>query len=137
VLRFGSAPPTAQGAGGDLSLEHVLLRHAIGDNVAAVSREPAAAAVMMMPIPRRGVLRTVAGEEAARSVPHVEDVRITAKPDQLLEPLPEAGSYLGFIFARAARADDAQRAVREAYSRLTFTIDSAIDVRPAASVPSP
>ena len=34
---------------------------------------------------------------------------MTAKPDQLLEPLPEAGSYLGFIFARAPRAPDAEQ----------------------------
>ena len=46
-------------------------------------------------------LRTVTGEDEARGVPFVEDLRITAKRDQLLEPLPEAGSYLGFIFARA------------------------------------
>ena len=38
------------------------------------------------------------------TVPGIEDLRITAKPDQLLEPLPEAGSYLGFIFARAPRS---------------------------------
>jgi hypothetical protein len=31
----------------------------------------------------------------------IEDVRITAKSDQMLIPLPEGASYLGFIFARA------------------------------------
>jgi len=36
--------------------------------------------------------------------------------------LPEAGSYLGFIFARADYAPDAERAVREAHRRLTFDI---------------
>jgi hypothetical protein len=61
----------------------------------------------------------------------VEDVLITAKPDQLLEPLPEAGSYLGFIFARAPLARDAEAAVREAHRRLTFTVDAAIDVMKA------
>ena len=32
----------------------------------------------------------------------IDDVRITAKTDQLLVPLPEGASYLGFIFARGA-----------------------------------
>ena len=61
--------------------------------------------------------------------PHVEDVRITAKLDQLLEPLPEAGSYLGFVFARAPQPSEAEAAVREAHRRLVFTVDEAIEVR--------
>jgi biotin carboxylase len=112
-----------------LSLEHVLLRHALGEDMSEVRRETAAAAVMMIPIPRRGVFRTVRGEEEARRVAYVEDIRITAKPDQLLELLPEAGSYLGFIFARAPEAMDAEAAVRDAHAHLTFTIDPAIEVQ--------
>ena len=64
----------------------------------------AASAVMMIPIPSRGMLGRVDGEAEARQVPYVEDVQMTAKTGQLLEPLPEAGSYLGFIFASAAAA---------------------------------
>ena len=60
---------------------------------------------MMIPIPDRGVFRSVAGLELARATPFVEDVRITAKRDQLLEPLPEGDSYLGFIFARAPKPE--------------------------------
>lgn len=118
VLRFGPA--------GEVPLEELLLRHASGEDVRAVEREPLASAVMMMPIPRRGIFKRVDGEDEARAVPHVEDVRVTAKRDQLLEPLPEAGSYLGFIFARAAEPKTAEDAVREAYNRLLFTIDPAI-----------
>lgn len=110
------------------SLEHLLLRHAIGQDISAVRREPAAAAVMMIPIPRRGVLKHVGAEDDARRVANVEEVRITAKLDQVLEPLPEAGSYLGFIFARAPEPAAAESAVREAHLRLVFTIDPAIDV---------
>ena len=141
VLRFTPPPPSASSTrgsrqsqaagtgGGALSLEHVLLRHALGEDVSGIERDDRAAAVMMIPIPRRGVLRGVAGEAAARDVPRIEDVRITAKQDQLLEPLPEAGSYLGFIFARAASGAEAEAAVREAHRRLTFRIDPAIPVR--------
>jgi hypothetical protein len=77
---------------------------------------------MMIPIPGRGQLKRYQGETAARDVPFVEEILITAKPDQMLEQLPEAGSYLGFIFARADYAPDAERAVREAHRRLTFDI---------------
>jgi hypothetical protein len=59
-------------------------------------------------------------------VPGVDDVRITAKPDQQLVPLPEGNSYLGFIFARGATADAVEAALREAHGRLRFTVDRAL-----------
>jgi hypothetical protein len=37
-------------------------------------------------------------------------------------PLPEGASYLGFIFARAPRADGVERALRDAHARLSFKI---------------
>lgn len=107
---------------GDVSLEDVLLRHAVGEDVAAVAPASGASAVMMIPIPARGFYKGVSGVEYARQVPGVEDVVITAKADQVLEPLPEAGSYLGFIFARTSHAADAVAALREAHRRLAFTI---------------
>ena len=123
VLRFGPS--------GEMSLEELLLRHACGRDVACVEREQLAAAVMMIPIPRRGIFKRVTGLDEAREVPFVEDVRVTAKADQLMEPLPEAGSYLGFIFARAPRPQDAEAAVRAAHARLTVAIEPAIQVSPA------
>ncbi len=55
-------------------------------------------------------------------------MRITAKQDQLLEPLPEGDSYLGFIFARAQTADAVVTALREAHRRLEFQITPEIRV---------
>ena len=83
---------------------------------------------MMIPIPRRGHLRHVSGEDTARNISGITDVRITAKRDQILEPLPEAGSYLGFIFAHADTATDAERAVRKAHAALEFEIERDIPV---------
>jgi hypothetical protein len=79
-----------------------------------------------VPIPAEGLYRGVEGVDSAQQVRHVTDVRITAKADQLLTPLPEGATYLGFIFARAASAADAERAVREAHARLRFRIDRAV-----------
>jgi L-amino acid ligase C-terminal domain 2/ATP-grasp domain len=114
------------------SLEELLLSHALGESPASWTREPLAAGVMMIPIPRRGVFRGVSGVEDARRVAHVEDVRVTAKPDQILVPLPEGSSYLGFIFARAERAADVEDALRLAHARLRFAVDPEIAVRPSA-----
>src|SRR6185436_9118709 len=54
------------------SLEMLLLRHALGQDVERVERDPEASGVMMIPIPRAGTLRAIAGEPAARTVPEVE-----------------------------------------------------------------
>jgi L-amino acid ligase C-terminal domain 2 len=84
---------------------------------------------MMIPIPRRGLYKGVDGVDDARRVPHVDDVRITAKIDQVLIPLPEGASYLGFIFATAARADEVERALRAAHTALRFRVDAEVPVR--------
>jgi hypothetical protein len=107
-------------------LEELLLRHAIGEDVSFYARESVASGVMMIPIPQRGVFKGVDGIDNARAVPHVDDVQITVKADQLLVPLPEGKSYLGFIFARAATADLVVDALRQAHARLVFHIDRAL-----------
>jgi hypothetical protein len=65
----------------------------------------------------------VAGVDDAKAVPGVDDLHISAKPDQVLVPLPEGASYLGFIFAHAAAPDAVEQSLREAHARLRFTID--------------
>jgi biotin carboxylase len=121
ALRFESG-------GGVVPLEEVLLRHALGEDVSACVRERLAAGVMMIPVPRRGIYKGVRGDGSAREVEYVEDVRMTAKTDQLLEPLPEGDSYLGFIFARGARPAEVVAALREAHGRLAFEIDPELRV---------
>ena len=111
-----------------MSLEELLLRHAVGENVADVAREDSASGVMMIPIPKRGVYRGVDGVEDARAVRGIEDIRITVKPEASLVPLPEGKSYLGFIFSRRPDARDVVEALREAHSRLRFTIDREVAV---------
>jgi biotin carboxylase len=110
------------------SLEEVLIRHAIGDDITHLDRESGGAAVMMIPSPRRGLFKGVSGEDAARAVTGVREVHITAKPDQLLEQLPEAGSYLGFIVARGSSAARAEASVRAAHAKLQFDIAREIGV---------
>jgi hypothetical protein len=129
-LRFAHAGIRDSGLGipvasreSTIPLEELLLQHALGADPAMYQRDATASGVMMIPIPRRGILRGIDGIDAARQVPHVEDLKITAKTDQLLVPLPEGASYLGFIFARAGHVDDVERALRAAHARLSFTID--------------
>jgi hypothetical protein len=113
-------------AGATASLEEVLLRHATRESVAGYQREERASGVMMIPIPRDGLYKRVGGLEEAREVGWVEEITITAKPDQRIRQLPEGASYLGFIFARAPRSNQVIEALRNAHERLTFDIEPAI-----------
>jgi biotin carboxylase len=113
-----------------VSLEELLLRHACRQETRHLMREAVSSGVMMIPIPARGIYRRVEGVDVARGVPGVEDVQITAKPDQLLVPLPEGASYLGFIFARCEGPEEVVRVLRTAHDRLAFVIDREIAVRP-------
>jgi D-alanine-D-alanine ligase-like ATP-grasp enzyme len=125
---------TPLAAGDPCSLEELLLRQALGENPAPYLREDAASGVMMIPIPKRGILRRVDGLDEARAVAGIDEMHITAKPDQLLVPLPEGASYLGFIFARGERPDAVEQVLREAHTRLTFTIDPEVPVLTAGQI---
>jgi hypothetical protein len=111
-----------------IPLEELLLRHAMGETVHGWRREQCASGVMMVPIPRRGVFRAVYGFEEAGAVDLIADIRITAKPDQVLVPLPEGASYLGFIFARGREAEAVDCALRAAHARLRFVVDPELTV---------
>jgi formate-dependent phosphoribosylglycinamide formyltransferase (GAR transformylase) len=113
-----------------LTLEELLLRHAIGLDVTALERERLAAGVMMMPIPHAGLLEQVMGQEDAKQVAGIEDLRITIPIGQEVVPLPEGSRYLGFIFARAHTPASVELVLREAHRRLTFVI-TPIEARPA------
>ncbi|HEX6799808.1 MAG TPA: ATP-grasp domain-containing protein [Ktedonobacterales bacterium] len=108
--------------GAGMCLEEIIVRHALGIAVPSFSRRGKAAGVMMIPIPRGGLLKAVYGEEAARAVPHITGVEISAKLNYPIVPLPEGASYLGFIFARAADPATAEAALRAAHAKLRFEI---------------
>jgi biotin carboxylase len=128
-LRFVSADSTR------LSLEELLLRQAAGEPLDGCAREPGAAGVMMIPVPGRGRFHRVEGIEDARGIEGIEDIVITAKPGQLLEPWPEGHSYPGFIFVRAPLPERAVRLLRDAHARLRFVLDRSIPLAPRAVVP--
>jgi biotin carboxylase len=124
TLRFGTG----------MSLEELILRHALGlPFTTARDRQPAG--VMMIPIPRGGVLEAVRGQEAAAAVPGIEAITITAHPGQELVPLPEGAQYPGFIFARADTPDAVEAALREAHRRLELVICRDLPPTPPASLP--
>lgn len=114
------------GERGPRTLEALLLARALGVEVERPA-PTAASGVMMLPVPRDGVLRSVTGLERARTVPHVDAVTISVKPGQAVRGLPEGNSYLGFAFAHAALtvpepAAVVEQALRAAHGHLGFEL---------------
>ena len=108
-----------------LSLEEVILRHALRMDIPSLDREGRAAGVMMLPIPRAGMLEEVRGREEALAVPGIEDLEITALLGDELVPLPEGTRYLGFLIARGETPATVEAALRDAHRRLEFVITPA------------
>jgi hypothetical protein len=113
MLKFGTG----------ISLEELIIRHALDGDLESPVREHQPAGVMMIPIPRAGQLSAVHGLQAAESVDGIERVTISSHVGQKLVPLPEGSIYLGFIFARASSVEAVEVALREAHARLQFVIE--------------
>ncbi|MGH7699201.1 MAG: ATP-grasp domain-containing protein [Gemmatimonadales bacterium] len=105
-----------------VSLEEIVIRHALGMELPSLERERRAAGVMMIPVPGAGVLREVRGIDGARAVPLVEDVLVTAHPGERLVPWPEGSRYPGFIFARGETPEQVEAALRAAHRALEFEL---------------
>jgi biotin carboxylase len=111
ALRFGAAR---------ISLEELLLRHALGLEGSELGREEGGSGVMMIPVPRGGIFEGVEGLEEAERIAGVEEIRITARLHDYVAAWPEGASYLGFIFARADSAGGVEEALRAAHVKLRF-----------------
>lgn len=108
--------------GSGMSLEELILRQALGLAPEPAEREAAASGVIMLPIPRAGILRGVHGIEAAQAVPGVGAVEIAIPPGQPVVPLPEGHRYLGFAFAKGDTPARVEAALRKAHACLRFDI---------------
>ena len=115
---------------GGWSLEELILRHALGEDVSQARLADAASGVMMIPIPKGGIYERVEGVERARAVAGIDDVMITATEGQRLIPLPEGASYLGFLFARADSPAAVDAALRQSHAELRFHIATVLETFP-------
>src|SRR5207244_4931776 len=89
TLRFGTG----------MTLEEIILRHALGWPIASLERERPAAGVMMIPIPRGGILQSVEGFDQERAVPAMEDSTNSMQKGERVGAPPEGLAHLGFIFS--------------------------------------
>ena len=138
-LRFALHPaaPAASGEAdsnaGLIGLEELLLRHALHAPGSDAPREAAASGVMMIPVPRSGLLERVEGESAARAVPGVTSLEITARLHDYLAAWPDGSTYLGFIFACTETPQEVEDSLREAHAQLRFELTPRLPVEHPAT----
>ncbi|MHB8622025.1 MAG: ATP-grasp domain-containing protein [Sulfuricaulis sp.] len=111
LLRFGTG----------CRLEELVLMHALGERL-ELNNPAGGAGVLMIPIPQAGILRRVEGVLTAEKVPYIEELVIHVREGYELVPLPDGASYLGFIFARAPSATQAEAALRAAHACLRVVV---------------
>ena len=108
ILQFGSG----------MSLEELILRHALRMKIPTFERETQAAGVMMLPIKELGYFQALHGQDEARNTPGITLLEITARAGDLLVPLPEGTRYLGFLLAKGPSPDTVEQALRRAHQCL-------------------
>ena len=106
---------------GGTSLEERVLAHALGLPVPGY-RDGRPSGVLMLPVPRPGVLRAVEGQAEAAATPGITGLSITIPVGQRVRPLPDGDRYLGFIFAEDDTQDRVERALAVARDRLRVLI---------------
>jgi biotin carboxylase len=112
ALRFGAG----------VSLEEVIVRHAVGVGLDGLTRETQASGVMMLPIRSAGVLERVSGVSEALAIDGVNGVDISIPVGRPVIPLPEGDRYLGFVFASGPNPADVELALRRAEALLDVVV---------------
>jgi hypothetical protein len=108
--------------GTGVSLEYLILAHALGRPAGSLRTTPGAAGVLMLPIRAGGILVGVEGRERALAIPGVVGMEHTIPPGRLLVPLPEGNRYLGFVFARGDNPVQVEASLRAAHAELDVKV---------------
>ena len=76
----------------------------------------------MLQVEHNGILRSVQGLERARKQANIDAINITIPVGQVVEALPEARRYLGFIFASSSNIRETEDALRRARATLKIAV---------------
>jgi hypothetical protein len=123
LIRFSNdqSPGSQNSSDQSRSLEEIIIAQALGRNI-SIETIQQSAGVLMIPIPKSGILRKIEGLEAAQEIQYIESVRIAVRPGNELITLPEGASYLGFMIARGPSPDLVETALRQAHECLNIVI---------------
>lgn len=108
---------------GGLSLEDIILRHALGLFAKVPPLETPSTGVMMMQAQRTGRFVGVDRLEEARKIGGIDEIIVSAHPGREIEALPEGFLYLGFIFASGNTPESVEGSLREALNCIDIVME--------------
>ena len=111
------------------TLEEAVIQNSLKRPLVCRETGHPAGGVMMIPVPKAGVLRRVEGIRQAQAVRYITEVTISVRDGYRLIPLPEGNQYLGFIFAAAETPACVEQALREAHACLTIVVAPLWDIQ--------
>lgn len=106
----------------DYSLEELVISYAIGEPIKPEPQQHSSG-VLMIPVPKAGILKRVEGLTEARNTKHITSLTIDIPNGNEVNCLPESSSYLGFIFAEADTPEEVEQALRQSHDKLEFIIN--------------
>ena len=105
----------------EYSLEELVISYAINEPIKPEPQQHSSG-VLMIPVPRAGILKRVEGLTEAHKVNHITSLSIDIPIGSEVQSLPESSSYLGFVFAEANTSNEVEIALRQAHDKLNFVI---------------
>ena len=105
------------------TLETLILRNALGLDKPELRRESHASGVLMIPIPKGGVLQAIEGVEIARKIEGITGVDLTIRPGERVLAVPDGDRYLGFVFARSDTPEGAETSLRSAAKAISVIVE--------------
>lgn len=108
---------------GGVSLEELVIRHAIGMDLPERTAVHATG-VLMLPVPDAGRVTAVRGVEMAGTVDGVTSVVMSVGIGEEVLPLPVGNRYAGFVFARGDYTDEVEAALRAAWSVIEVEVSA-------------
>ena len=108
---------------GGMSLEALILRHALGRDIQTAQTISNACGALMLPVPKDGTLHTIAGWDTVREISGVEAAVQSLPNGTAVRTLPHDARYLGFVLAREKTPAAVETTLREAWTQLQVEID--------------
>jgi len=102
----------------------IVLKNILGEKTSfGKNLEVIPSGVMMLPVPKEGIVKDISGLEKAKKIEGIVDVLILTKKGDKIQAFPKQSCYLGFIIAIGKTTGDTIKALQNSYDNIQIDID--------------
>ncbi len=103
-------------------LESLLIQNLTSSTLPRFELSKTCRGVVMLPIPKSGIISDVKGVEEAKKIAGVTEVDITVSPGDSVCAVPDADRYIGFGFAKGPNQSTVVDSLNKVIDTITFVI---------------